>query len=149
MAVEIGNFTKIPNKFFGSGKAAQIGPSASLLFVALCEQANRVGENTFRASDKALAADTGLSPRTICNARKALLEERLLACTRDKGSSYRYTLPVFAFSWVAIKDRPRTKRKVRALHSLRKLSSANFASPDILQTPRTPANFANVSGRIC
>jgi hypothetical protein len=133
MPVEIGNFSKMPNQFFGSGCAAKLGLSPAVLFLALCEQANRNSANSFAASDRALASDTGLGPRTICDARKRLIEEGLISCTREKGRSFSYTLSKYEFHWTAIKDRPRAKRRPRALKSARIASAANFASPQYLQ----------------
>lgn len=117
--VEIGPFTKIPNKFFGSGKAAMLGPSASLLFLALCEHANRNSHVTFKASDKALASETTIAPRTICNARKKLLEYGLISYTRQKGQSYVYTLLKPSWEWKPLKERPRRALKPRALYASR------------------------------
>jgi len=119
MPVEIGPYSKIPCKFFGGGKAATLAPPAALLFLALCEHANRNNSNTFKASDNALAADTGYGTRTICDARKRLEERGMISCSRQEGQSYTYTLPVFSFEWIRVKDRPRKKRKPRAIHATR------------------------------
>ena len=126
--VDIGPYSKIPNKFFGSGVAAQLGPSAALLFIALCEHANRNGSLSFKASDAALASDTGLSPRTISPARKRLMELRLVSCDRRDGRSYIYTLTKYEFTWQPVRERPRLKCNPRALHASRIKSAANFAS---------------------
>lgn len=116
--VEIGPFSKMPRMFFGSGTAAELGPSVAVLFLALCEQANRNNSNTFKASDRMLASETGLGPRTICDARKTLDERKLISCSRHDGQSYIYTLSAYSFPWVQLVDRPRQKRKPRALHAL-------------------------------
>jgi len=121
MPVDIGPYSQIPNRFFGSGKAAALGPSTSLFYLALCEHANRAGENCFKASDRALASDTGLSTRTICDARKRLIENRLVFCSREDGQSYNYTLQRPELPWVPIKQRPRQKQKPRAIHASRDL----------------------------
>ena len=133
MPVDIGNFSKMPNLFFGSGWAARLGLSPTVLFLALCEQANRNSANAFAVSDRALASDTGLGPRTICDARKCLVEEGLISCAREKGRSFTYTLSKYEFRWMGIKDRPRAKRKPRALKSARNERAANFAEPRYLQ----------------
>jgi hypothetical protein len=117
--VEIGLYSKMPRRFFGSGTAALIGSSAALLFLALCEHANRNNGNTFKASDNALASDTGLSPRTIFEARKTLIERELVSCSNEKGQSYVYTLLVYSFEWIRLADRPRPKLKPRALSASR------------------------------
>jgi hypothetical protein len=117
--VDVGSYTKIPNKFFGSGTAAKLGCSASLVLLALCEHANRENSNTFKASDRALASETGLGTRTICDARKKLEEHKLISCSREEGQSYVYTLPVFSFNWVRLENRLRSKRKPRAIHATR------------------------------
>ncbi len=112
--VEIGRFTKIPYRLFSSGTAAILKPSATLLYVALCDHANRNRSNTFKASDRALESDTALATRTICNARKKLLEKGLITCTRSEGQSYVYTLSVPSWSRVPAAERPRVKSKPRA-----------------------------------
>src|ERR1700759_26469 len=99
MPVKAGSFSKVPNRFFGSGTASSIGKSASLVYIALWEHANRHGENVFKASDKALASETGLGTRTLCNARKRLLEKGLICCSRQDGQSYVYTLPAPSLEW--------------------------------------------------
>jgi hypothetical protein len=118
-SVNIGHFTQIPYRLFSSGTAQNLGPSATLLYVALCDHANRDGSNTFKTSDKALASDTTLAPRTICDARKKLREKGLITCTLAAGQSYVYTLPVPSWNWVPISERPRKKLRPRAYHAQR------------------------------
>lgn len=120
--VDVGPYSKIPNKFFGSGTAAKLGCSASLIFLALCEHANRESSNTFKASDRALASETGLGTRTICDARKLLCERGLVSLRRPEGQSYTYTICKPSLEWVPLAQRLRTKRKPRALHALRATS---------------------------
>ncbi len=117
--VHVGRFSMIPRMFFGSGTAASLGHPAIVLFLALCEHANRNSGNTFKASDSALASDTGYAPRTICDARKLLQERALISCTRAEGESYVYTLSVYSFNWIRVEDRPRNKLKPRANHAKR------------------------------
>jgi hypothetical protein len=117
--VEIGPFAKIPCKFFGSGTAASVGPSTAFVFFALCDHANRNNCNTFTVSDRALASDTGLGTRTIRDSRNTLVERGLVSCSRENGQSYQYTLPVFSFKWVPLDERPRKKRKPRALYAVK------------------------------
>src|SRR3954463_14571345 len=89
---EFGPYTKIPSKIFGSGTAAALGPTVSLVYFSLCEHANRNESNSFKASDRAIASETGFGPRTIHEARKALIEQELVSAVREKGQSYTYTL---------------------------------------------------------
>jgi hypothetical protein len=112
--VDIGRFSMIPRMFFGSGIAASLDPPATILFLALCENANRHGSNTFKASDNALASETSYAPRTICDARKQLKERDLISFTRAEGESYVYTLSVYSFNWTPLENRPRRKLKPRA-----------------------------------
>lgn len=148
--VAIGHYSKVPARLFGSGMAARLGPSATLLYVALCEHGNRHGKNTFKASDRALASDTGLSPRTICNARKAILENKLIDCSREEGESFQYTLRPLQLDWVPMAKRPRTKRKPRAHHAL-----PSSQPQQTLLDPRgqnllsTHAKFAEPAGKLC
>ncbi|MGB9152018.1 MAG: hypothetical protein WCD70_02910 [Alphaproteobacteria bacterium] len=129
MTVEIGPFFKMPNKFFGSGTAQKLGPSGSLLFTALHEHANREGANTFKASDKALASETTLSTRTICDARKKLVENNLIACSRENGQSFTYTLSPLTLEWLPLADRPRLKRRPRAIHAARMATAQDTKGP--------------------
>lgn len=116
---DIGSFAKMPSKFFGSGTAAKVGQAAALLYLALHEHSNRKNSLTFTASSRALAADTGLSERTICGARKKLMGAGLISCTRGKGESFTYTLLPQEQRWVPIKDRLRPKLKARGRQSPR------------------------------
>ena len=117
--VDIGPYTQIPNRFFGSGIAARLGPSAGYIYLALCDHANRNGSNTFKASDRALAGDTRIASRTICDARKRLIEYGLISCNREKGQSHVYTLLKPSWEWKPLKERPRRTLKPRALHASR------------------------------
>jgi DNA-binding transcriptional ArsR family regulator len=120
-SVDIGPFARFPNKFFGSGMARKVGASASLLYFAFCENANRnkVPSNSFKASDKALASETGLSPRTIRDARTKLYENELVSYSREPGQSYIYTLLRQELKWLKRSERPRQKRKPRAMAAAR------------------------------
>jgi hypothetical protein len=117
--VDIGLYTKIPSKFFGSGMASSLRTSASLFYLALFEHANRNASSTFKASDAALASETGLAPRTISDARKRLMEYGLIRCTREAGQSHRYTMVEQKLDWKPLKQRLRRKLKPRALHGTR------------------------------
>jgi hypothetical protein len=144
--VDIGFFTMVPRHFFGSGIAAALGVNASFLYVALCEHANRNRSNTFKASDKALASDTNLAPRTICDLRKELVEKGLVTCTREPGQSFFYTILPQAFEWKAVKLRPRAKRKPRGYAALRKPFTADEST-----SSRVPpyARFATGCSKVC
>ena len=93
--------------------ARALRPSATVLYVALCENANRKGSNTFKASDKALASETTLSTRTIRDARIRVIEKGLITVERGTGQSYTYTLSVPSLEWVPLAERPRGKLKPR------------------------------------
>jgi replication initiation and membrane attachment protein DnaB len=98
--------------------AARLGRSAGFVYLALCDHANRKGEISFSASDKALAGDTRIAPRTICDARKKLIEYGLISCEREKGRSHVYTLLKPSWDWKPLKERHRRTLKPRALHAL-------------------------------
>lgn len=116
---DFGPWTKIPSKLFGSGTAAKLGQSASLMYLALCEHANRNTSNSFKASDRALASETGLSTRTISDIRKRLIENGLFTCVRGEGQSFTYTMLRQSFNWLPLAERPRPRKKPRALSALR------------------------------
>src|ERR1035437_747698 len=113
----LGQYSMMPRMFFGSGMAAQIGKSATLFYLALCEHANRNGRATFKAADRALASDTGMSERDLPAARKSLIGQGLISCTREEGHSYVYTLVRLELKWIPLKDRPRVKLKARGRQS--------------------------------
>ena len=115
--VDIGPYARFPNRLFGSGMGARLGPSAGYIYFALLDHANRNGELRFSASDKALAGDTRVAPRTICNARKKLIEYGLISCEREKGRSHVYTLLKPSWDWKPLKERHRRTLKPRALHA--------------------------------
>jgi len=110
---DIGPFTKIPNKLFSSGLASQLGSSATLVYVALCEHYNRDSENEFVASNKALASETGLSDGTINNARTKLVAAGLVQCSRGKGRSFTYSILRQNLSWKSLDSRLRVKLRPR------------------------------------
>ena len=139
MPVEIGPFSKMPGKLFGSGTAANLGPFSRLVFLALCEHANRNSSNTFKASDRALASDTGLAPRTIGDARKRLSEHNLISFSRQEGQSFNYTIPIHSFDWTPLDQRLRSNRKPRALHASREVLPSQTLLPppwQILLNPK-------------
>lgn len=140
--VEIGRFTMLPRMLFGSGMAAKLGQSATLLYVALWEHANRNSGNTFKASDSALASDTGLAPRTISGLRQKLLDNGLVEVSRKPGQSSLYTLLPQAFEWMQVDLRPRRKRNPRAYGALTKQASAEGRIPP-------HAKFATVCSKVC
>lgn len=121
-SVDVGLFARFPNKFFGSGMARKLGPSATVLYIALCENANRNREpsNTFGARDRDLAWETGLSPRTIRNVRIRLLENRLVEYRREPGQKYIYTLLRPELRWFKLAERPpRQKLRPRGIAAAR------------------------------
>lgn len=119
---DIGQFARFPNRFFGSGMARKLGSSAIVLYIALCEHANRSREssNTFEARDRDLAWETDLSPRTFRNARIKLLENDLVVYRHDPGQKYTYTLLRPELKWFKVAERlPRQKRKPRGMAAAR------------------------------
>jgi DNA-binding transcriptional ArsR family regulator len=144
--VELGPYFTVPKVLIQSGIAGRIGPYATVVYIALCEHANRgkrEDQNTFSVSDRALAADTGIAERTIRNHRTKLVEQGLISCRRDTGQSYIYTILLLPSEWVPIKDRPRKKRKRRALHASR------LALVEVRQPQAALANLTGPSGKVC
>ena len=111
--VEIGGFSKIPNRFFGGGMARELKPSAALIYLCLCEIANRNSSLSFKVSDRAISSETTFASGTICDARKRLIEKGLIACTRAEGQRHSYTLADPKLEWVPLLDRLRVKLKPR------------------------------------
>lgn len=121
------SFFKVPGKLFASGTAQSLGTSATLLYVALWEHANRPNfpSNTFETTNKRLSSETGLSPRTIRDARNRLIEKGLIQCQQPPGAQFVYTLLPQDLRSIPKEDRrPRTKRRPRAYQFKR---AAEFA----------------------
>jgi DNA-binding transcriptional ArsR family regulator len=119
-SVNIGLFARFPNTFFSSGMARKLGTAGTVLYIALCEHANREPSNTFKASDKTLAWETDLSPRTIRNKRIKLQENGLVQYSREPGQSFTYTLLRQKLQWFKVAERqPREKRRPRAMAAIR------------------------------
>ena len=114
------SFFKVPGKLFASGLAQTLRTSATLLYCALWENANRptFPSNTFETTDKRLSFETGLSPRTIRDARNRLKEKGLIQCVRPFGAKFAYTLlPQDLKSIPKEERRPRTKKRPRGYQS--------------------------------
>jgi hypothetical protein len=140
---DLGPYFTVPKGIIRSGIAAQIGPSALALYIALCEHANRDNTVSFTASDKALASDTDISERTIGELRKILVERKLIECRREPGHSFEYTLLPVKGDWVRIVDRPRIKRNPRA-HKATRLQLMSMGI-----SPATRAKYAVPFRKIC
>ena len=138
-----GAYFQMPNRLFGSGLAAKLKGSAGWTYTALCDHANRNSKGTFKVSDMALASDTGLSPRSILEARKKLLNFGLIECSVLPGRSAVYTLKNPPLEWSPVKNRPRSKCKPRgksAPKPTREKEGDLYDLPQILHG--TCANFA-------
>ena len=72
----------VEDEFFDCGVAAAVGASAALLYLALCRHSDKNG--TSFPSIARLAAETGLSERTIPCAIKCLIKHGLVAVSRDR-----------------------------------------------------------------
>jgi hypothetical protein len=119
--VDVGpRFFEVPGQLFGSGLAQTLGSTTTLLYVALWETADRQRRpgNTFGTTDKNLSSETGLSPRTIRNARNRLIEKDLLRCTQEAGEKLEYTLLPLNLNWTPRDERPRAKKRPRAMRSM-------------------------------
>jgi hypothetical protein len=143
--VELGRYFKVPKGVFQSGLAARLGSSAMTVYVALCEHANRKNSNTFVASDKALAADSGVAERTIRGVRTKLVQAKLITIRRELGQSYTYTLLPISSDWVPIKERPRQPCKPRALYALESVSEKFQSVTEVQQILPLPPSLGDYS----
>ena len=119
--VDVGpRFFMVPGQLFGSGLAQTLGSTATLLYVALWENANRQKRpsNTFGTTVRKLSSETGLGPRTIRDARNRLIEKGLLRCTRGAGEKFEYTLLPQNLKWTPVDERPRALKRPRAMQSM-------------------------------
>lgn len=140
--VDIGGFFKVPNRLFGSGLAAKLGVSVTVVYVSLCDAANRKSSLSFSVSDETLSANTGLGKSTIRSARKTLVEVGLITYTMKAGSSAEYWLKTPELKWTPIKDRKRPPKKPRG----RAFEAAALTVPPQSELPEclrgTGANYA-------
>lgn len=151
--VDLGPYFTVPKAVIRGGFAAKMSASAFAVYVALCEQLNRGSTETFRLSDKALAARTGVAERTISDIRKKLAELKLVESLGRPGASFEYRIVPQPYSGP---DRtpPRTKQRPRALNAKNELprhdpqtknSPAKFAAPSQQNLLNPSANFADPS----
>lgn len=121
----LGPYFTVPKGLFSSGIGASMGPSAIAVYTALCHHLNdsrrREQQHTVAVSDKALAADTGVSERNLRNIRIKLSASQLVKIFREPGQSYRYTLQSVEWQRIKLEDRLRPKRGRRGLHSHRQI----------------------------
>lgn len=139
----IGRFARFPYRLFGSGLGAALGTSAGWLYVALCDQANRSSSVRFRVTDRTLAANTGLSERTIIDLRKHLAEKGLIEFSVSPGQRPVYELKAIPETDIHPSERPREKRKPRGRSSAKNASEVDDlwgGLPQILR--ERPANYA-------
>jgi hypothetical protein len=108
-----GGYARMPYNLHRSGIAARIGPDAVALYAGLLDQANRNSSTRFKVADRKLAANTGISTRTILELRKVLIEAGLVKYTVERGYSGVYELLPLNAIEVPIKDRPLRKKRPR------------------------------------
>ena len=137
--VDFGPFFQVNYRLFSSGLGAKLGPSAGWLYMALCSYANDNLSMTFSVSNKALARDTGMSPRTIGEAKKILVNHGLIECTMEPGRRVRFTMKKPDLERMTPAARPRAKHKPRG----KAVKKDPFGWGDMAQILRgTHADFA-------
>lgn len=81
-----------PHFVIRSGVWAEMKPSEQSLYVCLLHESERCSTREIQRTDSSVCLLTGLSSRTLCNARKKLQERGLLVCRRAHGNIYIYTI---------------------------------------------------------
>jgi len=109
----MGDFFRVPNPLHRSGIAARIGPTVTALYLGLLDQAARRNSNRFGVSDRKLSANTGISPRTMVELRKVLVESGLIRYSTAPGHSPVYELLAFDAQEIPYENRQRAKKRAR------------------------------------
>jgi hypothetical protein len=144
-----GKFFRLPFRLFGSGLAAQAGPTAGWLLVALYDQANRRSATRFKVTDRILAANTALSGRTLVKARKILADKGLIEFLVRPGQAAEYTLLKVPETDIPTEQRPRAKRKPRGRTAQKAKEDGSELWGDLPQNLRgTGAKYARPYAKV-
>ncbi len=75
-----GDFFRISHKVIENEKFKKLKPGAKILYMTLCHLRNRYADRSgiFFRDDRSLAADCGLSEKTISKAKQELIKHRFL-----------------------------------------------------------------------
>jgi len=92
MSVRLPRWFGVAPELFELGHVAAIGDGAVRLYFLLCWMSDRKSSRRFEIKDSHIAKMTGLSKRSLSNARKQLSGRGLAVCSRDQGGHYTYTL---------------------------------------------------------
>ena len=106
MTVMFKGFFGVPQFVIRSGLWARMKPSEQSLYIALCHDSERYCTRELRRSDAEMLKLTGLSSRTLCNARKRLPELGLAHYHLQPGGKHVYTLlnPQTGVPWPGAPD---------------------------------------------
>jgi hypothetical protein len=137
----------MPYRLFSSGLGAKLGPSAGWLYAALCSYANDDSSVTFSMSNNAIASDTGMSARTIGDAKKKLREVGLIEYSSVPGRRDEYTLKKPDLERIKRGERPRAKKKPRGKMTKEDDPFGWEGLPQILRG--TSVNYAKPYRKIC
>jgi hypothetical protein len=88
----IPKFFGIPPCVIRSGVWAEMTPSEQGLYVCLMHDSERYRTRELTSTDAQLRGATGLSPRSLRDARIKLQERGLVHCERGTGNVYRYVI---------------------------------------------------------
>lgn len=144
---DIGPYFRMPYRLFSSGLGAKLGPSAGWLYAALCSYANDHSSLTFSVSNKTISSDTGMSARTIGEAKRELRERCLIEYSSKPGSRDQFTLKRPELERIKRGERTIAKKKPRG-----KTGKANDPSEwgELLQILRgTSVDYARPYRKIC
>ena len=88
------NFFRVSHEVIASESFKRMKSPAKVLYFILCALRNRYQRNKdyFTRTEKQLCTDTGYSKRTIQNARKELMDNRLIYALSHKGRRTKYKL---------------------------------------------------------
>lgn len=92
MTVMFDRFFGVPQQIIRSGLWAKMKPTEQSVYICLLHESERYRSRELARTDYQLREIVGVSSRALCNARKKLVERRLVQCVRRTGNVYVYTL---------------------------------------------------------
>jgi hypothetical protein len=92
MTVMVELYFGVPQSVIRDGIWAEMSPTEQSLYVSLLFESERCRTRLLARTDSQLGEMTGLSSRSLCNARKKLQERGLVLYLSGAGNIYSYTI---------------------------------------------------------
>jgi hypothetical protein len=92
MTVMLESFFGMHQQIVRSGLWRHMKPGEKDLYVYLMYKSERYRNRELTCTDREITEAVGTASRTLCNARKKLIEQGLIKCERSAGGKYRYVI---------------------------------------------------------